>query len=690
MSTEDVEKENRLFPGLNGIPWYDLKHAYGSAEEVPMWLRQLASRDEHVRKPALNHLWGSLCHQGWICPATAYAVPYLLALLQEPSVRGKGEILEFLAGIAEADPELYEEQWRTNTSVPEWNVPESVPFKNTRVEVSKGIPLFIALFDHEDQAVRMEAMHVFSCVASPTVEQRSHLLAAFRRERELVVRANLVLALGALSRPRPEEWRFFVELVQSHEEDLLAFSAATVLVQLAKRETPDEVAQFLARVMLDRPEALKAYAELPCRGGAPWLAAGRALASLGSERLGFIVPTLPAMFARAKKWEDAMLADALVAMFFAEGQPDAGEKQEKRTQADLTDTQWTVLNLLADQKGIWGFANLSERLRAYGLPAYRHDLLRFLGREIPPPVLPSVRPHTEKRSSDLMYLFRQALQEKYPEVRVRTIAQTSASDDMTINEDFIFRVPGSLQAIEEMGRERALLQVLHGRLPLPIPRPLYTSEGAQEVGRAFMGYPKLPGKPLYKEMYESIDGEERQQVVASQLGSFLSALHHFPLAELDGLVLPVKHRREMYEALYAHAKEMVFPQLDVETREQMVACFETFLDTAHHFTLPPVLVHGSFGPRAILYDAQTRSIGGIVGFTRAGLGDPALDLAGLVGPNGYGQRFAQWFESFYPELSAFQGRLQFYAMVLYLQEALSDLEQHPEREVIGQMTFFPA
>src|SRR5579885_300973 len=117
-----------MFRDLNIIPWHDLTHAYGSAEEVPMWLRQVASSDERIREQALNHLGGSICHQGWICPATGYAVPFLLELLQEPEVQGKEEILALLADIAIAYPELHEERWRTNARVPQWNVPASIPF----------------------------------------------------------------------------------------------------------------------------------------------------------------------------------------------------------------------------------------------------------------------------------------------------------------------------------------------------------------------------------------------------------------------------------------------------------------------------------------------------------------------------------------------------------------------------------
>lgn len=59
------KQKREMFDGLNAIPWADLTHAYGSAEEVPMWLRQLTSSDADIRHAAMNHLHGSICHQGW-------------------------------------------------------------------------------------------------------------------------------------------------------------------------------------------------------------------------------------------------------------------------------------------------------------------------------------------------------------------------------------------------------------------------------------------------------------------------------------------------------------------------------------------------------------------------------------------------------------------------------------------------
>jgi hypothetical protein len=89
-----------MLEGLSAIPWAELDHAYGSAEEVPLWLRQLAAEDAGVRDRAMRQLENCLEHQGTLWPATAAAVPFLVELLQEQGIQVKAQILPLLAANA--------------------------------------------------------------------------------------------------------------------------------------------------------------------------------------------------------------------------------------------------------------------------------------------------------------------------------------------------------------------------------------------------------------------------------------------------------------------------------------------------------------------------------------------------------------------------------------------------------------
>jgi hypothetical protein len=71
-----------MLEGLERIDWERLTHAYGSAGEVPGWIRELTSDDAAVRKRAFDVLEGSICHQGSRYRAIAPAVTFLFELLE--------------------------------------------------------------------------------------------------------------------------------------------------------------------------------------------------------------------------------------------------------------------------------------------------------------------------------------------------------------------------------------------------------------------------------------------------------------------------------------------------------------------------------------------------------------------------------------------------------------------------------
>jgi len=86
--------------GLDEVPWGELEHAYGSAEDVPGQLRALRSPASGERGQALNELYGNIFHQGSRYEASAYAVPFLARLACEPGTPQRDEIVLLLCGLA--------------------------------------------------------------------------------------------------------------------------------------------------------------------------------------------------------------------------------------------------------------------------------------------------------------------------------------------------------------------------------------------------------------------------------------------------------------------------------------------------------------------------------------------------------------------------------------------------------------
>jgi HEAT repeat protein len=88
-----------VFTGIDEIDWASLRHAYGSAADVPGLLRGLASTDPVERASALDGMYGAVHHQGIVYDSTLACVPFLCALAACEEVADRGGLVELLVSI---------------------------------------------------------------------------------------------------------------------------------------------------------------------------------------------------------------------------------------------------------------------------------------------------------------------------------------------------------------------------------------------------------------------------------------------------------------------------------------------------------------------------------------------------------------------------------------------------------------
>ncbi|MEU6281561.1 HEAT repeat domain-containing protein [Streptomyces sp. NPDC047028] len=88
-----------MFTGIDEVDWASLRHAYGSAEDVPPLLRGLASADAVERETALDGLYGAVHHEGRVYDSTLACVPFLFSLAVRAEVPDRAGIVELLASI---------------------------------------------------------------------------------------------------------------------------------------------------------------------------------------------------------------------------------------------------------------------------------------------------------------------------------------------------------------------------------------------------------------------------------------------------------------------------------------------------------------------------------------------------------------------------------------------------------------
>lgn len=88
-----------MFTGIDEVDWTSLRHAHGSAADVPALLRGLASADAAEREAALDGMYGSVHHQGNVYDSTLACVPFLFTLAARVEVPDRGAIVELLVSI---------------------------------------------------------------------------------------------------------------------------------------------------------------------------------------------------------------------------------------------------------------------------------------------------------------------------------------------------------------------------------------------------------------------------------------------------------------------------------------------------------------------------------------------------------------------------------------------------------------
>lgn len=245
------------------------------------------------------------------------------------------------------------------------------------------------------------------------------------------------------------------------------------------------------------------------------------------------------------------------------------------------------------------------------------------------------------------------------------------SDILLVNSQFIFRFPKYAAGIEQLEREAAFLNRIASRVPIEVPRPIYSNFASQETGRAFIGYKKLSGEPLEAEVLEAGIDERGRRQLAGQLGGFLKDLHGIEAVEVNEGRSGVNPYSEWSE-LYDRIQTKLYPYMKPESRQWTDRHFTGFLGEKKNFEIRLAAIHGDFGTSNLLYDSEKRRISAIIDFGSAGVGDPAVDCAALLAS--YGAQFLRYAADEYPEIDGMMDRIAFYRGTFALQEALFGLE----------------
>jgi len=214
-------------------------------------------------------------------------------------------------------------------------------------------------------------------------------------------------------------------------------------------------------------------------------------------------------------------------------------------------------------------------------------------------------------------------------------------------------------------RELVLLERLHDRLPVPIPKIIRT--GRQTP---FAVYRRLDGYPLDLAAFEAADAMTRDRVAAS-FGRFLAAMH----SALD----PVEISELGVPSIERDGEETTAHQLPAALRSR----YESVGDQMHARLAAgpgrPVLLHDDFHLGNLVVDGPLGQLCGVWDFSCVCTGDPSYEFRYLLGDS---REFAARVASAYAARTGREIDLGIAAAALVLEQVSDALERAGTRHRI--------
>jgi aminoglycoside phosphotransferase (APT) family kinase protein len=205
--------------------------------------------------------------------------------------------------------------------------------------------------------------------------------------------------------------------------------------------------------------------------------------------------------------------------------------------------------------------------------------------------------------------------------RVDSISQGWDSEVHVVDGRWVVRVPRRPQVAAEVRAEIALLSELAPTLPVAVPEPV--AVGPPDAG--WFAYRFIDGRPI------------QPGAAVDEVAAFLSALHRFPVERAVELGLRSPDWQAALADRLDEFSSRVAPLLDPDERARALDRFAAFQSEPANFAFRPAVIHADLGPEHLLCGPDGRLVG-VIDWTDAQVGDPALDFAWLL--TGLGERFA--------------------------------------------------
>lgn len=379
-----------MFERLDDIQWEQLKHAYGSASDVPQQIRDLMSNNMDIRKKAFGDLTYNIWHQGTVFEATPYAVPFLAEVLEAPNAQDKDKILRYLARLAQGNSFIdihqhygfaYSEEQRTSEEFKGQLSAEMRWVFDTYAAVLKHYSLYIIFLDSDEPQTRNRAAELLNLLPEKHAETLPLLQKTLKTETDIATQVTLIKTIAPLAATHdPSVLKDLEPYMEEGYNLIIRLTTAQILARILKDQTTESMLAVM-RIGLTQSESLPQYHRLTqCEYDLP-VEIAQTLYEVGRP-LADPLLVLYLDYMKNVKWEDMTDAlEALLAVLF-NNQP----LSEGITRSDLDAMQQQALKIVADHvlnvTGLNGRkvedGEEGEMLRHYGLPSTADSMRDFL------------------------------------------------------------------------------------------------------------------------------------------------------------------------------------------------------------------------------------------------------------------------------------------------------------------------
>lgn len=399
--------------GLNEIDWVELRHARGSASDVPRHLNALTSAEPEVSSTAIGLLAAALVQNGDRYEASAAAVPFLITMITETRTPHRATIVTLLARLAIGSDRRWlpaglpiarqradladllaidlDEELRRMTAHfadNELDLPAPLVSETSHVEdlnrrtrqqwamqtydaVRSGVEVFTDLLTDADPAVRRASAYMLAWLPEDAERILPCLADLTARETEPATMATAVISIGLLvgsgQLDPADRRRWLPDDLLMRPHSLVRTAGAIATARLEADGTDFAVVRALAAAV--REQSVVPDGQVPFMDGDLAGLAAIALAGLGPLAAPHLVAAVVESLPRANSPRTIALLSALLSATFAEEPVPEGTPFSllNPVQQFVVNTVATAGNGLARHRG-GSSRDLCSLVAAYGLP----------------------------------------------------------------------------------------------------------------------------------------------------------------------------------------------------------------------------------------------------------------------------------------------------------------------------------